>query len=77
MNVAGTRVECKESIVSLGVSIDSGLTCNRRVKDIIQLPSAGTETHPTGSQHEDSFGSWKSYRSFLPRLLQRLAIWDI
>ena len=36
IDIAGTRIECKESIVSLGVTIDSGLNCNRRVNDIIQ-----------------------------------------
>jgi len=35
----------------------------------MQLPSAGNKPHPTCSQHEDSSGSWKGYRSLSPRLL--------
>jgi len=35
IDVAASRVTCSESIQSLGVSIDSGLTCNLRINDII------------------------------------------
>jgi len=36
IDVTGSLIECKNSTVSLGVSIDSGLTCNRRINDIIR-----------------------------------------
>jgi len=36
IDVTGSLIEYKNSIVSLGVSIDLGLTCNRHVNDIIR-----------------------------------------
>jgi len=36
IDVASSLLEWKNSIVSLGLSVDSGLTCNRRVNDIIR-----------------------------------------
>ena len=35
VDIAGSCVEAKDSIVSLGVSVDSGLTCQRRIGDIV------------------------------------------
>jgi hypothetical protein len=39
INVAGADVQCSNSIVSLGVHIDSSLTCDRRVSSIVSACS--------------------------------------
>jgi len=71
-DVARSRVTCSESIQFLGVSINSGLTCNRRINNIISACNyqfrALTQIWPALNMNVAFFG-WTCDHTFTTGLL--------
>jgi len=76
--VAGSLLECKNSIVSLGVSINwlgaNMQSARQRHHPCLYLPPPGTVSYLSGPQHENHVNGWTGHHSLAPRLLQRATI---